>query len=397
MRGRQLLLFGLCVSLVQLGWPTESDVDPEIVGPERQTMEALLATLPAEFGTNIVYLSPERIIYSNRIWLKGKFAIATMNSDGTYTDSIGSAIPLPPYEGEVVDQTAELRIPSLSDLLNCQPCAPGKPSAVFTEPQGIPPLRGGFGPYRRVSSLGGNSGILGLLSIDNLSYFTAADVQGTHGERDTPYLYIGGRDTGLGIDAGLQGSPAFHNWSPFMRFATNGAPPTVWYSMPNTIRLISGKGQQPNQGYAFLGFYKRTNLVALTIYGTWNTAASPGLFEYQVTLIAFLQGMSAYGPTFSFKRVTSIAQVGANGGPREGTSHRTWLRNAHWKEWYIGPSDADNQNLWLPHTWGASDTLAKQCYPSLDAEIVNWDFYPFTFNYVSNAEETVSIDLRAAP
>lgn len=215
---------------------------------------------------------------------------------------------------------------------------------------------GGTGPYRRVTSKAGTTSQPYTYVESCVILPTASNVYEKKGTNDTAYVYLGGSGNGNEIDAGLQHSPTYDNWSPII--LCKG---TV-YHPADTERFKGGQTVK-------LVFYVRANgKVVLKVSGTTVS----GTYKTITTYCDNATGWKVNGVGNVMKRVTSIGQKPEN------LNSGSYLKNISWSNSYIGTSSSK-------HRWLANDTNSYITYPNKTKVSVN---------YINAGTETVSIDLR---
>ena len=216
----------------------------------------------------------------------------------------------------------------------------------------IPPVFPGTGAYRRVYSASD-------YSYMSASVYLPGSSQVRMNGKDTAYVYTGGWGVnGLGaVDAGLQYSPTFNDWS---LFASGVGVGRKDYSGPRLTanETITLQFQVVQQG-------ANTALV-VTADGVDVTGKE---VEQSLTLLN-VQGWSAGGPD-TLKRMTSIAQSGG-----DNFSDGSTIQGVVWSNVTLGQDPTTAQ------AWSGGGT---QNYPTTPG-VVN-------INYVDAANETDNIAL----
>lgn len=296
----------------------ERQISPEITGEERAVIAQVMKTLDPEDRENAVYIAENGKIYANKPELKEVIKWEKVKGN-IYRDPEGNVCAFP--EEETLGNNA-----TDSDV-------------------GI--LSSG-GPYRRIRSITGYTWTSSYFHLAG-----GADIHESAG--DTGYIYTGGiGSTGIEVDAGLQHSPTYDNWSFFL--SVNHDPYTT------TPRFKSNQN-------AFVKFYVSSNgyvtlsVSAYDVNNTWRT----------ISYTRAASGFYTSGSGCRIKRCTTIAQTNQN------FSSGSWHENAHWYSCKIGTSSTSN------HTWLSSDNYQITNYPDSTHVVVN---------YVSASEETDNIYLN---
>ncbi|WP_336769797.1 YrpD family protein [Bacillus bombysepticus] len=210
----------------------------------------------------------------------------------------------------------------------------------------------GTGPYRKVVANSGYSWMSTYVYLpggNNVSY--------KKDSKDTGYVYIGGSNGGVEVDAGFQHSPTLDNWSPFI--SVNKVRPST-----GTTNIRFKSNQE-----VFMKFYVTSdNNVELSVTGTDVDGV-----RRTITLTAKAAGMKKSGTGNLLKRVTSIAQVGG-----DNFNSGNYMKNVRWSQARIGTSSTANA-LW-------SGTHTKEFISHKNPYI--------SVQYVNQSEETVSINLN---
>lgn len=215
---------------------------------------------------------------------------------------------------------------------------------------------GGTGPYRRVTSKTGTSSQPYTYVETNVTLPSASDVYEKTGTNDTAYVYLGGSGNGTEIDAGLQHSPTYDNWSPIIlcKGVVNHPSDTTRFKGGQTVKLV---------------FYvSADSKLVLKVSGT----SVNGTYQTITTYCNNATGWKVNGVGNVMKRVTSIGQKPEN------LSSGSYIKNVKWSNSYIGTSSSK-------HQWLANDTAGYVTYPNKTKVAVS---------YVNAGSETVSIDLR---
>ncbi|AET60303.1 hypothetical protein HPL003_17795 [Paenibacillus terrae HPL-003] len=146
----------------------------------------------------------------------------------------------------------------------------------------------------------------------------------------TGFVYMGGwGNTNNAVDAGLQHSPKYNDWAPFLLIEGRGAPITY------TPRF---EGDQDIQ----MKFYVPSDgIVALVISG-YDTSGT----KVTKTYAEAAPGWTATGNGNIIKRMTSIAQIQDHDDYKDGS----YIKNVAWYGSFIGSSSEDN----IP--WRSSQT-----------------------------------------
>ncbi|WP_179033047.1 hypothetical protein [Paenibacillus kribbensis] len=138
----------------------------------------------------------------------------------------------------------------------------------------------------------------------------------------TGFVYMGGwSNTNNAVDAGLQHSPKYNDWAPFLLIEGNGGPLTF------TPRF---EGDQDIQ----MKFYVPSDgVVALVISG--NDISGTKVTK---TYAEAASGWTATGNGNLIKRMTNMAQIQNHEDYRDGS----YIKNVAWYGSFIGSSSGDN-------------------------------------------------------
>ncbi|MDO9534519.1 MAG: hypothetical protein Q7J85_04120 [Bacillota bacterium] len=299
---------------------TELNISPEIQGEERTLITQVMNTLDPMDQENVVFITEDGRIYANKPELKLDIIKWEKVKGNVYRDSKGNEQAFPQNEPFTIKEGE-------------------------TKDVGI--LAGG-GPYRRIRSITGYSWTSAYIHLAG-----GSDVYEVVG--DTAYVYTGGiGSTGVEVDAGLQHSPTYDNWSFYLKAAGN--PYTT------TPRFKSNQD-------VFVKFYVPSNgNVALSV-----TGYDVNNIKRTISYVMEASGFKTDGSGCRIKRCTTIAQTNQN------FSSGSWHTNAHWYSCKVGTSSTSN------HAWNSTDIYEVTNYPNNTHVVVDW---------VSWAEETDNIYLN---
>ncbi|WP_342415928.1 hypothetical protein NST83_24075 [Paenibacillus sp. FSL R10-2782] len=148
----------------------------------------------------------------------------------------------------------------------------------------------------------------------------------------TGFVYMGGwGNTNNAVDAGLQHSPKYNDWAPFLLIEGNGGPLTF------TPRF---EGDQDIQ----MKFYVPSDgIVALVIYG-YDISGT----KVEKTYTGAAPGWTASGNGNIIKRMTSIAQIQNHEDYNDGS----YIKNVDWYGSFIGPNSVDSVPWRSTETYG---------------------------------------------
>lgn len=215
---------------------------------------------------------------------------------------------------------------------------------------------GGTGPYRRVLSKAGTYSQPYSYMETSVYLPTSSNVYEKKGTNDTAYIYIGGSGNGTEIDAGLQHSPTYGNWAPFINCKRVYSHPT------DTDRFKAG------QTVKMVFYVSSDNHVVLEVTGITDKGQTKTIKTYCNNAT----GWKANGVGNKMKRITSIGQS------PESLSNGSYIKNVRWSNSYIGTRTSK-------HKWLANDTSDYVCYPNKTKVNVS---------YTDAGTETVSINLK---
>ncbi|WP_339240966.1 hypothetical protein MKX40_09295 [Paenibacillus sp. FSL R5-0517] len=310
----------------------EVNIDSSITGNEREVIADVMARLDEEDRENVIYVAEDGAIYSNKMELKETTEVYDLVENNVYQSASGKELVGP---GVSTDFSAS----AIKDDTQISPAAE------------VPNSSGGSGPYRRVFSNNGYNWLSTYVTIPGAPY-----VKGNV-STDVPYVYLGGwGSNGNGIDAGLQYSTAFDNWSPTT--LANGA------MVPSTTRYRS------NQDIYMKFYVTNPNECTLAVSGITTTGE-------QLTTTIVRSGVSGWdksGIGMRVKRMTTIGQKPEN--MNTGSS----IKNVRWHDITVGYYSGSNL---IYSSWGSGQTGGYHSVPSDKVSV----------NYVSPGEETVSIQL----
>ncbi|KOY17049.1 YrpD family protein [Paenibacillus xylanivorans] len=311
----------------------EINIDSSITGNEREVIADVMARLDEEDRENVIYVTEDGAIYSNKIELKATTEIYDLVDNNTYQSPTGKELVGPGIP------TDAFSVPPVSDNTLISPTAES-PSPI-----------GGSGPYRRVFSNNGYNWLSTYVTIPGAPYVTGKVTT------DTPYVYLGGwGSNGNGIDAGLQYSTAFDNWAPTT--LANGS------MVPSNTRYRSGQD-------IYMKFYvTNPNECTLAVSGITTSGD-------QLTTTIVRSGVSGWdksGTGMRVKRMTTIGQKPEN------MNTGSYIKNVRWHDITLGYYSGSNL---IYSSWGSGQTGG---YHSVPADKVS-------VNYISPGEETVNIQL----
>ncbi|WP_440118274.1 hypothetical protein [Paenibacillus sp. QZ-Y1] len=311
----------------------EINIDSSITGNEREVIADVMARLDEEDRGNVIYVAEDGAIYSNKMELKATTEVYDLVDKNTYRSASGKELVGPGVS------TNEFSASAVRDDIQISPTAEA------------PTPSGGSGPYRRVFSNNGYNWLSTYVTIPGAPY-----VRGNV-STDTPYVYLGGwGSNGNGIDAGLQYSTAFDNWSPTT--LANGA------MVPSNTRYRSGQD-------IYMKFYvTNPNECTLAVSGITTSGE-------QLTTTIVRSGVSGWdksGTGMRVKRMTTIGQKPEN------MNTGSTIKNVRWHDITVGYYSGSNL---IYNSWGSGQTGGYHSVPSSKVSV----------NYISPGEETVSIQL----
>ncbi|PQP82426.1 hypothetical protein C0Q44_13365 [Paenibacillus sp. PCH8] len=311
----------------------EINIDSSITGNEREVIADVMARLDEEDRENVIYVSEDGAVYSNKVELQATTEVYDQVDNNTYQSASGKELVGPGIS------TNEFSTSAVRDDLQISPTAE------------VPTPSGGSGPYRRVFSNNGYNWLSTYVTIPGAPY-----VKGNV-STDVPYVYLGGwGSNGNGIDAGLQYSTAFDNWSPTT--LANGE------MVPSNTRYRSGQD-------IYMKFYvTNPNECTLAVSGITTSGE-------QLTTTIVRGGISGWdksGTGMRVKRMTTIGQKPEN------MNTGSTIKNVRWHDITVGYYSGSNL---IYNNWGSGQTGGYHSVPSSKVSV----------NYVGPGEETVSIQL----
>lgn len=300
-------------SSVQPPAATESQqglfIDPQVQGEERAVMERVLSSLPPEDRENVIYISPDEHIYTNRPQLRSEVKQLKLVSPNTAKTPEGQLVSIP----------------------RLQP----KPNVDGVQPQLVStfPCNVSDGPFRRISSkIGGYGWARANLNLPGSSNARMSASSGGG------YVTFGGWGSGSGgaaADAGLQFNKA------------TSTTPIFWsgYLLVQGMTNAYTAGRFQPGSFTMSFYVSAANQVTVKIVGTpvaGTNTSSPTTITY-----GGATGWNASGSGNVIKRFQSMTN------PVVGD----YITNIQWSQVEAGTSVNTSTGVVTgQHYWTSSDT-----------------------------------------
>lgn len=326
----------------------QTKIDSLITGNERKIMADVLSRLDPEDRDNVIYVDESGDIYSNKPSLKASADSYTFIGNNQYRSAkSGLTLTGPGNYSEPIDTTADDN--PLEDQYSIQ---------------SVPPTEtGGSGPYRRVFTNDGYSWMSTYVTLPGGPNMKDNDSAGFF---DTGYVYLGGwSSNSTGIDAGMQHSTTFDNWTPV--------------TLANHTMFPAGVRFKSNQDIYMKFYITAPNEATLAVSGV-------GIDGVSKTITLVRDGVSGWNKDGIGSRLKRMTTIGQKGGESMNTG--SYMKGVHWHDVTIGHYDSNNASANLIYSnWNSA---------SQTGGYHNWDNtqtkHVFV-NYINPGEETVNIQL----